>query len=81
MQFGEDVVAMLTPAQLDPFSTDPASALIKFGADRNLKVLASSLIRPQEVVTGSQRRVWWLVAGLSVLAADALWWILRSHGS
>ncbi|TMA77142.1 MAG: hypothetical protein E6J58_20095 [Deltaproteobacteria bacterium] len=32
-------------------------------------------------VTGSQRRTWWLVAGLSVLAAVALWWFLRSHGS
>jgi hypothetical protein len=33
------------------------------------------------LVTGSQRRVWWLVAGLSVLAAVALWWFFQAHGS
>jgi hypothetical protein len=52
---GDDIVAMLTPSQLDPFSTDPASALVKFGADRNVKTLASGLVRPQDAVVGSQR--------------------------
>jgi hypothetical protein len=33
------------------------------------------------LVTGSPRRIWWLVAGLTVLAAVALWWLLRTHGS
>jgi LPXTG-motif cell wall-anchored protein len=29
------------------------------------------------IVTGSQRRLWWVVAGLTVLAGIALWWFLR----
>ena len=29
------------------------------------------------IVTGSRRRLWWLVAGLTVLAGIALWWFLR----
>ncbi len=29
------------------------------------------------IVTGSRRRLWWLVAGLTVLAGVALWWFLR----
>jgi LPXTG-motif cell wall-anchored protein len=33
------------------------------------------------LVTGSQRRIWWLVAGLSLLALIGLWWFLRRHGS
>jgi len=33
------------------------------------------------VVTGSQRRIWWLVAGLTVLAAIAVWWFVRQHGT
>src|SRR2546421_9901280 len=33
------------------------------------------------LVTGSQRRVWWLVAGLSGLPAGALWWVLAAAGS
>jgi LPXTG-motif cell wall-anchored protein len=33
------------------------------------------------LVTGSQRRIWWLVAGLSLLAGIGLWWFLRRHGS
>ena len=33
------------------------------------------------LVTGAQRRIWWLVAGLTVLAAVAVWWFLRWHGS
>ncbi len=46
---GDDVVAMLAPAGFDPFSTDPAYALVRFGADRNVKVLAKDLVRPQEL--------------------------------
>ncbi|HYY52635.1 MAG TPA: LPXTG cell wall anchor domain-containing protein [Myxococcales bacterium] len=33
------------------------------------------------LVTGSQRWIWWVVAGLTVLAAVALWWFVRWHGS
>ena len=33
------------------------------------------------LVSGGQRRIWWLVAGLTVFAAIALWWFLRRHGS
>src|SRR6266478_7865135 len=29
------------------------------------------------LVTGSKRRIWWAVAGLTVLAAIALWWFLQ----
>jgi LPXTG-motif cell wall-anchored protein len=29
------------------------------------------------IVTGSRRKLWWLVAGLTVLAGVALWWFLR----
>lgn len=52
---GDDLIAILTPSQLDPFSTEPASALVKFGADRNVKTLASGLVRPQEVALSSMR--------------------------
>jgi LPXTG-motif cell wall-anchored protein len=29
------------------------------------------------IVTGSRQRLWWAVAGLTVLAGVALWWFLR----
>jgi hypothetical protein len=32
------------------------------------------------LVTGSKRRLWWVVAGLTVLAALALWWLLSRSG-
>ena len=33
------------------------------------------------LVTGSKRRIWWVVAGLTVLAAVAVWWFLHGRGS
>lgn len=33
------------------------------------------------LVTGSQRRIWWILAGFTVVGALAIWWFLRSHGS
>jgi len=33
------------------------------------------------LVTGSKRRIWWVVAGLTVLAAVAVWWFLHRRGS
>ncbi|HMC33418.1 MAG TPA: LPXTG cell wall anchor domain-containing protein [Myxococcales bacterium] len=32
------------------------------------------------LVTGSKRRIWWAVAGLTVLAAIAVWWFLQRRG-
>ena len=32
------------------------------------------------LVTGSKRRIWWAVAGLTVLAAIAVWWFLLRRG-
>jgi len=68
---GDDVVAMLSPSELDPFSTDPASALVRFGADRNLKVLAKDLIRPQDVVVDASR-AYFLAGYPAVLQSAAL---------
>src|SRR5436853_1877806 len=33
------------------------------------------------LVTGSKRRIWWAVAGLTVLAAVAAWWFLHRRGN
>jgi hypothetical protein len=33
------------------------------------------------LVTGSRRRIWWAVAGLTVLAALAVWCFLRGRGA
>jgi hypothetical protein len=32
------------------------------------------------LLTGSKRRLWWVVAGLTVLAGVALWWTLSRPG-
>ncbi len=51
----DDVLAILSPSALDPFSTDPASVLVRFGADRNARVLAQGLVRPQELCADDAR--------------------------
>ena len=32
------------------------------------------------LLTGSKRQLWWVVAGLTVLAGVALWWFLSRPG-